>query len=326
MTALLPLAAALAALPRHRILLPALLLLLDSPPRPSAFQKVFFLSLVLLGLSVDMKLHEVLSGAGHGRVPLVVLHGLLGKSRNWGSLQRALSVDRLVSCVDLRHHGHSTTTAAEHSTSVEVLADDVRHTTAQHSWPSVSVLGHSLGGRVAMHCALHRLLPVHTLLVADMAPASYGLAQQTALFDTLIRMPLHRLTQSRDALLWLTEQRVSQREAEFILTNVHFAGPSSPASWKIPIDTLRNSLPAFRSCPDYTNVEPFDGPTLFIGGANSDYITKDHEPEIKRLFPRAQITHLANAGHWVHADQPHAFLALVREFLSSHEVVQNRRD
>jgi len=250
-----------------------------------------------------MILHAIESGTGQ---PVVFLHGLFGNARNFGTFQRALAARFRVIALDMRNHG-----ASPHASGMRypVLAADVLETlTALDALPAV-VIGHSMGGKAAMAAALLRPDSVQRLLVADIAPVAYQHHNATVV-QAMQAIPLDAgLTRAAaDAALLGSVPDASVRS--FLLQNLRFG--AAPA-WRIGLAEIAAAI------LDLEGWEPLDGvyagPTLFATGAQSDYVTSEHRPVIRSLFPKSRFVSVKKAGHWLHADHPAAFLAVLEAFL-----------
>ena len=103
-------------------------------------------------------------------------------------------------------------------------------------------------------------------------------------------------------------------ERAFLLQNLIF--DNGQARWRFNLGAIEQEMPRLVGFPAIPAGRAFDGPSLFVGGGLSDYLRPEHEPEIRHLFPNAQIANIDNAGHWLHAEQPIAFLAIVEGFLT----------
>ncbi|EMD31298.1 hypothetical protein CERSUDRAFT_100492 [Gelatoporia subvermispora B] len=269
-----------------------------------------------------VKLHfdkHVLEDGNETQSPLVILHGLLGTKRNWGSLSKAFTRDlkRPVYTLDLRNHG--TSPHAEPMTYLS-MASDVLQFCRDHSLRNVSLLGHSMGGKVAMTVALNPDTPtdlLSRLIVADIAPSKGKLSDE---FDGYIRalkkIAESRVTTRQEAQKILEPYEKDPMTRAFLLTNFDTShhGPLKP---KIPIDIVGNSIPELGSFPYEPGERTWEGTTLFIRGTKSRYINERNTAIAKRFFPN-MIMKTLDAGHWVHSERPHEFKALVEDFINSH--------
>jgi pimeloyl-ACP methyl ester carboxylesterase len=255
-----------------------------------------------------MILHAI--EAGQGDPPLVLLHGLFGSARNFGAVQRELARHRRTIALDLRNHGASPHAADVH---YATMAADVLETLQRLDALPAVLLGHSMGGKAAMQAALGRPDAISRLIVADIAPVPYS--------------PHHRATAQAMATLPLTPS-MTRAHADAVLAGAALPDAGMRAfllqnlqlganpHWRIGLAEI---------IAGFANIEAWEapagaqcnGPTLFIAGANSDYIRPEHRPVIRALFPRARFVTLKNAGHWLHADNPAGFIAVVEAFLTA---------
>ncbi|KAI8980132.1 alpha/beta-hydrolase [Trametes punicea] len=263
------------------------------------------------------------SDGNETRNPLVIIHGLFGMKRNWGSLSKAFVRDlgRPVYALDLRNHG--TSPHAEPHT-YEAMAADVLHFCKTHSLTNVSLLGHSMGGKVAMSVALDPKLPselLSHLIVADVAPARGALSSE---FQGYIR-GMKKIEESQvktrqeaDRLLREFEQDPMTRA--FLLMNLEYptAHHHHPLRFRIPVDLLGNSIPELGGFPYAPGERTWEGPTLFIKGEKSKYINKHNIDTAKAFFPNMVLETL-DAGHWGEwLGRPNEFKTLVTNFIKSH--------
>lgn len=245
-------------------------------------------------------------GGPDGAPPLVILHGLFGSGRNWATAARRLARLRRVVTVDLRNHGESPRAAG--MSYGEMAGDVAAFLEAERLRPAV-LLGHSMGGKVAMTLALAEPEAVAGLIVVDIAPVA-GRAEHGALVRALQALPVARLASRAEADAALAPAVPDATLRGFLLQNLVRRGEGY--AWRIGLEAIAAALPALG---DFTADGRYDGPALFIAGGASDYLRPEHEGAIRALFPAARIERIAGAGHWVHADAPEAFLALTERFL-----------
>jgi len=252
-----------------------------------------------------MILHAVEFGAGS---PVALLHGLFGQAANFGVLQRRLAASHRVIALDLRNHG-----ASRHAPGMSYpgMAEDVLETLRERDALPAALLGHSMGGKVAMMAALEAPAAVARLLVADIAPVRYPPAFRD-LVAAMAAIPLHpALTRAEaDAVLAPFAEPAVRA---FLLQNLRFG---AAPRWRIDLAAIAAGLPRLEDWPE-RDVVPYAGPTLFVAGARSDYIRPEHRPAIRALFPAARFLTVKDAGHWVHADNPAGFIAVVQAFLAA---------
>jgi abhydrolase domain-containing protein 11 len=182
--------------------------------------------------------------------------------------------------------------------------------------PSV-LIGHSMGGKTAMLLALQRPELVERLIAVDISPVATSSVSHFVTFITAMKaidipdkMPRSHARKLADEQLRPIVQDLTVRQ--FLLTNLVEA--DGHFSWRVNLDVLAQHLDKIMAFPQQQ--EPYSGPTLFLLGGNSQYVQPSHHSEIRRLFPRAQMQTVPNAGHWVHADCPQDFMAAIQGFLA----------
>jgi len=256
-----------------------------------------------------MILHAEEMGQGAQGVPVCILHGLFGSGANLRMVARRLASTRRVLLLDLRNHGHSPHAA---TMAYAEMAADVRETLAAHEAIPAALLGHSMGGKAAMHLALGTPGAVSRLLVADIAPVAYP-PHFRDLAQAMLALPLRPgLTRAEaSALLAAAVPDASLRA--FLLQNLVLG--EAPA-WRIGLAEIAAALPGIEGWDAPPGIH-YDGPTLFLSGARSDYVRAEDRPCIRALFPASRFASLRDAGHWMHADQPDAFVATASAFLSA---------
>ena len=244
--------------------------------------------------------------------PLVVLHGLFGSSGNWHGIARALSEAHTVHCVDLRNHGAS---PWADSMAYAEMADDVLHLVDRLGLKRAAVMGHSMGGKTAMALALRHPRRVSRLIVVDIAPISY--ADTLTPFAQAMRSADVISAASRAEVQRRLQQQVPDREVvPFLMQNLvtlndHF-------DWRLNLLGISAAMTGLCTFPSDLLGRRFDGPTTVIAGAQSDYVTDRADAMFAPMFVDVEIDVIEDAGHWVHADQPAAFLARVRHAMQRH--------
>ena len=253
-----------------------------------------------------MILNTVETGEGP---PLVLLHGLMGAAQNWGGIARRLGQKRRVLAMDARNHG-----ASSHAPGMNYAtqATDVAETLAARGIIRTAVLGHSMGGKTAMMLALTRPALVERLIVADMAPVKYE-APSRAYVLAMQAMALPAGLTRRQAMVALEPAEPAEGIRAFLLQNLVF-GDGSP-HWRIGLDHIAAGMADIEDFAPPSGAR-YDGPSLFIRGTRSDYVTPARMPAIAGFFPHVQ--HAAvEAAHWVHSENPNAFLAALEPFLEA---------
>lgn len=235
---------------------------------------------------------------------VLIVHGLFGSGRNWGVIAKRLSDKARVITVDQRNHGQSGWTKTH---TYADMADDLAELIVHLGGP-VHVVGHSMGGKAAMVLAVQKPELVERLVVGDIAPAAYTHSQMQ--FITAMReVDLTKLSRRSDAETQLGKMGVEPALQSFFTQSLDVPGKR----WRLNLDVLAQDMDKILSFPPLGSA--FHGPTLFLSGAESDYVTAEHRPAIKRLFPSARFAKLPNAGHWLHADKPREFESALRTFL-----------
>lgn len=255
-------------------------------------------------MAVDLAFSE--TGAGP---PLVILPGLFGSKRNWASIAGALGRARRVITADLRNHGESPWAEPHDYPS---LAADVARLIERVIGRPTGVLGHSMGGKVAMTLALEWPQLVERLLVVDIAPvASTGTPVEYV--RAMRSLPLAVLTRRSEVADALADDIPDRGMRNFLALNV--AVGETGLSWTLNLEVLERDFGAILGFPEFPPGRAFTGPTLFLVGGRSSYVRPEHRPAIDRLFPAAVVETIPAAGHWMHADAPEAFVAAADRFL-----------
>ena len=248
-------------------------------------------------------LNTVVQGEDTAQPPILIAHGLFGSARNWGVIAKRLSATRRVLTVDMRNHGESPWQGAH---GYPDLAADLAEVIAAHGGQA-DVLGHSMGGKAAMALALTAPAAVRRLIVADIAPVAYGHTQQH-LVDAMRAIDLSAVATRGDADRQLSAHVEEAGVRAFLLQSLDVKG----RRWRLNLDVLERDMPLILGWPDLGGA--FEGPALFLAGAESDYVSREDRPTIKALFPNAKFARIPGAGHWLHADRPREFEAAVAAF------------
>jgi len=250
-----------------------------------------------------MILNAIRSGEGP---PVVILHGLFGAARNFGAIQRALASNYRIIALDMRNHGDSPHGA---DMRYEILASDVRETLQTLGIEQAAIIGHSMGGKAAMAMALLWPALVGRLLISDIAPVAYRHGN-TVFTAAMQAIPLTDELTRRHADVALAKAVPDPTLRPFLLQNLQFG---IRPHWRIGLDEIAAAVPDLEGWIDLPG--RYEGPSLFVTGANSDYVLPEHRPIIRSSFPNARFVAIKNAGHWVHADNPTGFLSVVEAFL-----------
>jgi esterase len=237
--------------------------------------------------------------------PAVLLHGLFGTASNFATIQRRLAVGRRVLAFDLRNHGRS---GHDPAMNYPTMADDVLETMRAHGLEQAALVGHSMGGKVAMTAALRRPDRVTRLLIADIAPVAHP-PRYNAIAEAMLALKLSPDLTRAAADAALAPAVPDQAVRQFLLSNLRFG--AAPA-WRIGLREIVAALPAIEG---WDQMGVYEGPTLVLRGERSDYVLPEHRALFRALFPAARFASLRDAGHWLHADAPDAFIATADAFL-----------
>jgi esterase len=242
----------------------------------------------------------------HNPVPLIVLHGFFASSRNWRRIAERLSGVFHVYALDLRNHGDSPHHAVM---DYPAMTADVLRFMDTHRLAAAHIMGHSMGGKIAMWLALNHPDRTDKLLVVDIASKSY-----THNFDetiqALIDLPLDKIHNRKQAEAMLATDMPELDYRQFLLQNLTLK--DGRYRWRIDLEIFMQMAPNIVAFPEAHNLAPHQGETLFIAGADSAYVTQE---DALRFFPNAMLKTIAKAGHWLHVQQPEVFTEMVEKFL-----------
>ncbi|MCX7697228.1 MAG: alpha/beta fold hydrolase [Bacteroidales bacterium] len=243
---------------------------------------------------------------------LILLHGLLGMSDFWIPLINKWEKNFFVLAPDLRNHGRS---PHVDNSSYEAMVDDIVELFSSNKIPSAHVIGHSMGGKVAMVLAFKYPSLLDSLVVVDMAPVKYEELSQE--FKKIFYIVNHFAPQHYPNLTEIYQtfvlQGIEEKYVQLLLKNIRKNPITSRFEWKFNLSSLLSFEKEFSDFP--IPVTQSSVPTLFIRGSLSSYLTENHVPIIHQYFPQNQIVTIPNAGHWVHVDQPDLFFNICNHFL-----------
>lgn len=254
-----------------------------------------------------MHLHFHAQGDGF---PLIILHGLLGSLDNWRVASKRLAERYKVYCLDLRNHGLS-----PHSEVMNypVMAQDLREFLDLHSLSSAFVLGHSMGGKVAMQFATNFPDRVAKLAVVDIAPRAYE-AYHRPLLNALLALDLTRFRSFGEVDAALSEAIPEIATRQFLLKNLK-RDKDGRLSWKIHLQGIARNYDALTMA--VAPERDFIKPACFIRPGRSNYVTDEDVSAIRKMFAQSEICTIPEAGHWVHVDTPEPFFRCVTKFLGN---------
>ena len=254
-------------------------------------------------MPIDLAYHSFGSGP-----PLVILHGLFGCKENWRYLARQLGQQFQVFSIDQRNHGQSPHCE---EFGYQAMADDLLAFLNSHGLDQIQLLGHSMGGKTAMQFAACHPQRLTRLIVEDISPCAYS-PRHEHLFAALGRLPLAQLTSRSEADRLLQQAVPEPAVRQFLLKNLQ-RQPGGGFTWRFNLPVLDRHYPDLITALNIA--APIEVPTLFLRGGQSDYLPPDLPSEITRNFKEVSLETIEGAGHWVHAEQPEAFLQAVTTFL-----------
>jgi len=258
---------------------------------------------------MPVKLNYQIYGQGK---PIIILHGLFGSSRNWTSIAKKLSENFQIINVDLRNHGGS-----DHADTMTYheMAEDIYQLLNECNLEQASLIGHSMGGKVAMAFALNHQIVIKNLVVLDIAPVSYR-REYIHLIEALLRLPVNEINNRKQADEALQSDIPETPLRQFLLQNLMQDGDGF--RWRINLGVIKTSIEDIAGFPEAESGTIYKGPVLFLRGENSDYISSEYFSVIEKYFPNSNIHTIKDAGHWLHAEQPQAVLDKITSFLTDH--------
>lgn len=241
--------------------------------------------------------------------PIVILHGLFGTLDNWQTIAKQLALNNSVYIIDQRNHGRS-----PHSEEInyQLLSDDLLYFMESNWIYNATIIGHSMGGKTAMQFAFDNPDMVKKLVVIDIAPKAY-LGGHEIILETLLSVELDKYSDRKAVEIELAKNIPESGVLQFLLKNLTRNETTGEFEWKMNLDSINKNYDKIIG-----NIENgvFQGETLFVKGANSDYIKEDDIKTIKAMFPNSSIENIENAGHWVHAEQPIRLMEHINYFLT----------
>ncbi|MGU9956798.1 MAG: alpha/beta fold hydrolase [Arenicellales bacterium WSBS_2016_MAG_OTU3] len=258
---------------------------------------------------MSLDLYSRVNGNGQA---LLILHGLFGSNSNWRSIGKQLSTRFQVHLLDARNHGRS---PWHDSHDYSSLANDVANYIEHRKLETCVVMGHSMGGKTAMLLALTQPELVHKLVVIDICPVVYQHGDEHKQIITAMQnMSLDECKSRKEIEKALGADIRDADLRGFLLQNLITS--NDKFAWRINLEALKNNLEQLMHFPDAKSLRPFDGETLLLHGQHSHYFSAEYASVFRTLFPLVQIKPIANAGHWLHAEQPARLLELLLQFIT----------
>jgi len=249
-------------------------------------------------------LHHNQQGSGPN---IILIHGLFGSLNNLNMVSNVLANDYTVTSVDVRNHGNS---FHKNSMTYPEMAQDIINIMEHLRINNAHLLGHSMGGKIAMQCALSYSEKVNKLIVADIAPVQYP-AHHSDIIKGLQSIDLSVTENRKAADIQLSHYVKDIGVRQFLLKNLSTS--NKKLTFKCNLDYINNAYKDIML--GLHNTHSFNGETLFIKGGQSDYIVAKHRPKILALFPKSKAKIIQDAGHWLHAEKTLTFNKIVKDFL-----------
>lgn len=243
--------------------------------------------------------------------PLIILHGLFGSSDNWLTMGKKFAAYFSVFIPDQRNHGQSFHTDRH---TLPLLTDDLFEFMQQHELDKAHLIGHSMGGKVAMQFSLSYPEKVIKQIIVDIAPRSYAERHDT-IFHALLSLNLSAIQKREEADNKLSEKITDPAVRQFLLKNLQRNPHTGKMEWKINLQTLYHDYGQILSGID--SAQAVEVPTLVVKGGRSDYVQDTDKALFTKLFPYTTFVEIPHTGHWVHAEAPEAFFHVATEFLKT---------
>lgn len=254
-----------------------------------------------------MQLHFREYGEGQ---PMIIIHGLYGISDNWVNHARILAENYKVYIPDMRNHGQS-----GHSNffNYEVMAEDITEFIEQHEIENPVIMGHSMGGKIAMKFALDNPDLVQKLIVIDMSMRQYNLrAFHSKIINAMLDIDFSKVKSRKEVDDYLAKTIEDARIRLFVMKNLYWTERKT-LSWRLNLKAIIENIDAIFE--GISSQQSFNKPSFFIRGQKSDYVRDEDFDLIKKQFTNSELKTIPNAGHWVQADEPEVFMREIKKFL-----------
>lgn len=273
--------------------------------------------------------HDHARGTCLQDAPLVIMHGLLGSAGNWRTTAPKLSAHRRILSLDVRNHG-----ASPHVEDMRfgACAEDVLSTMDARGVDKAIVMGHSLGGKIAMAAGLKHPDRILAVISVDMSPFNYALSDDgwtgvSSIVDACARVPMSEFRSRSEVDHFLKPLIPDYTTRAFVMQNVIVETRVDPLTgakkqsveWRCNLPALHRALGRIAGFDIQAPIVSYPNPSLFIGGGNSPYLTAKQKPTVERIFPSNEWVTIPGAGHWVHVEKPNEFVDIVKEYLTRME-------
>jgi esterase len=239
----------------------------------------------------------------------ILIHGLFGSLDNLNSLAKSLNDSHNCVLIDLPNHGESMTLKGF---SFSEVCKQLNELLSKLNIDKAHIIGHSLGGKIALHMSLEYPQKCFSVVAADIAPVEYPHRHQ-AVFDGLQNVDLQTTQSRQDGLKQLSEYVKEPPTQQFLLKGLYQV--EGKWAWRFRVDELIQSYDVIRGWHD--SVKAYSGPVLFVIGGNSDYVGAQHQQAIRAQFPNASAKIIQGTGHWLHAEKPQIFNRIVSQFVNA---------
>ncbi len=238
--------------------------------------------------------------------PLIILHGFFASARNWRQIAKKLAEHYHIYLLDMRNHGQSAHNAIMDYPS---MAEDIKEFLTYKNIKETNIIGHSMGGKIAMYLALNTPAIINKLIVVDISPTCYQHSFD-AIIQALKSVPLSEINNRKQVDEFLSAAIPELSFRQFLLQNLVLN--DGHYQWRINLGFFAANADNIIAFPSTLSLPPYLKEVLFLAGGNSNYIK---EEDVYPLFPKADIQSIDNAGHWLHAEQPEAFCLVVNQYL-----------
>jgi pimeloyl-ACP methyl ester carboxylesterase len=254
-----------------------------------------------------MKLAYKIYGSGQ---PVIIMHGLFGSGDNWRTIARMMEDQYQCIVVDMRNHGRS---PHDPVMNFQVMTEDIIELMQDLQLEKVSMVGHSMGGKVAMQFALQHPDLVDKLIVVDIAPKYYP-PHHDVVIEAIEAIDPSLLKERSEAEgVFMRFLGNDESTIQFLMKNLTRL-PEGGFTWKPNMPVIIEAY--YHLMEDVQHASSFEGPSLFVRGQKSRYIADEDVTRIKEFFPTFSLVTIADAGHWVHADAPQEFAKIILNFLN----------
>jgi len=240
--------------------------------------------------------------------PIIILHGLFGTLDNWQTIAKQLAKEYWVFIIDQRNHGRS---PHVEDLDYELMAEDLKDFMEQHWIPKAHIIGHSMGGKTAMQFAFDYPDMLDKLVVVDIGPGA-NKAGHDQIFEALLSLNLDQVANRTEADAHLQKNIEEYGVRQFLLKNLS-RNKTGGYRWKMNLSAIHKNYQNILAEVGSNNT--YDGESLFIKGAESNYISDAEKTTIRQSFTSVSIETIDKAGHWVHADKPAELLQKITSFL-----------